>query len=234
LANHLARPSGLGPDAGSHRDSVAQGRQFDAGEPWVYVARIMVCLATLSGDVAVAAARKAIELNPNFAYGYSFLGVALAAAGDGAAAIAAVDHAVRLSPRDLLRDEFDLFYAFAYFQKGDYAKAAKFAASAASLRPGHAYPYRILAASSSLAGDQKRASGAVTDILALTPGFNLTAAAAQCVYAHDAVGYGSLTASVRPACPNEGVRPPKVELQSKWLTACCDSHQSAERSGHHA
>ncbi len=160
-------------------DSVAKGRQFDAGEPWVYVARIMVCLATLNGGEAVAAARKAIELNPNFAYGYSFLGVALATSGDGDAAIAAVDHAVRLSPRDLLRDEFDLFYAFAYFQKGDYAKAADFAASAASLRPGHAYPYRILAASSALAGDQKRAAGAVADILALTPGFNLHAAAAQ-------------------------------------------------------
>jgi TolB-like protein/class 3 adenylate cyclase len=121
-------------------DSVAKGRQFDAGEPWVYVARIMVCTATLNGGEAVAAARKAIELNPNFAYGYSFLGVALAASGDGDAAIAAVDHAVRLSPRDLLRDEFELFYAFAYFQKGDYAKAADFAAAAASLRPGHAYP----------------------------------------------------------------------------------------------
>jgi len=167
-------------------DSVAKGRQFDAGEPWVYVARIMVCLATLSGDEAVAAARTAIALNPNFAYGYSFLGVALAASGDGDAAIAAVDHAVRLSPRDLLRDEFELFYAFAHFQKGDYAKAADFAASAASLRPGHAYPYRILAASSALAGDQKRAVGAVADILALTPGFNLTAAAAQSVYVQDA------------------------------------------------
>ena len=92
---------------------------------------------------------------------------------------------MRLSPRDLLRDEFDLFYAFAYFQKGDYAKAADFAASAASLRPGHAYPYRILAASSALAGDQKRAAGAVADILALTPGFNLHAAAAQSVYVRD-------------------------------------------------
>jgi TolB-like protein/class 3 adenylate cyclase/tetratricopeptide (TPR) repeat protein len=166
-------------------DSVAKGRQFDAGEPWVYVARIMVCTATLNGGEAVAAARKAIELNPNFAYGYSFLGVALAASGDGDAAIAAVDHAVRLSPRDLLRDEFELFYAFAYFQKGDYAKAADFAAAAASLRPGHAYPYRILAASSALAGDQKRAAGAVADILALTPGFNLQAAVAQSVYVRE-------------------------------------------------
>jgi TolB-like protein/tetratricopeptide (TPR) repeat protein len=166
-------------------DSVAKGRQFDAGEPWVYVARIMVCMATLNGGEAVVAARKAIELNPNFAYGYSFLGVALATSGDGDAAIAAVDHAVRLSPRDLLRDEFDLFYAFAHFQKGDYAKAADFAASAASLRPGHAYPYRILAASSALAGDQKRAAGAVADILALTPGFNLHAATAQSVYVRE-------------------------------------------------
>ncbi len=166
-------------------DSVAKGRQFDTDEPWVYVARTMVCLATRNGVEGVAAGRKAIELNPNFAYGYSFLGAALATSGDGDAAIAAVDRAVRLSPRDLLRDEFDLFYAFAHFQKGDYARAADFAASAASLRPGHAYPYRMLAASSALAGDLQRAAAARADILALTPGLNLAQAASQNVYQRD-------------------------------------------------
>ena len=145
----------------------------------------MVCVATRNGGEGVAAARKAIELNPNFAYGYSFLGAALACSGDGAAGLAAVDRAVRLSPRDLLRDEFDLIYAFAHFQEGDYAKAADFAAAAASLRPGHAYPYRVLAASSALAGDGQRASAALADILALTPGFDLAQAASQNVYQRD-------------------------------------------------
>ncbi len=92
---------------------------------------------------------------------------------------------MRLSPRDLMRDEFELFYAFAHFQKGDYAKAADFAATAASLRPGHAYPYRILAASSALAGDRQRAAAAVTDMLALTPGFDLVQAVNQNVYQRD-------------------------------------------------
>jgi hypothetical protein len=91
-------------------------------EPWVYVERTMVCVATRNGGEGVAAARKAIELNPDVAYGSSFRGVALACSGDGVAAIAAVDRAVRLSPRDLLRDEFDLFYAFAHLRRGDYAR----------------------------------------------------------------------------------------------------------------
>lgn len=163
-------------------DSVTKGRQFDAGEPWVYVARTMLCVATRNGADGVAAARQAIDLNPNFAYGYSFLGAALATSGDGDAA---VDRAVRLSPPDLLRDEFDLFYAFAHFQRGDYARAADFAALAASLRPGHAYPYRMLAASSALAGDLQRAAAALADILSLTPGFNLAQAATQNVYQRD-------------------------------------------------
>jgi adenylate cyclase len=175
----------MGEAIATASDSFARGRQVDVDEPWVYVARTMVCVATRNGGEGVAAARKAIELNPNFAYGYSFLGAALASSGDGAAAIAAVDRAVRLSPRDLLRDEFDLFYAFAHFQKGDYAKAADFAAAAASLRPGHAYPYRVLAASSALAGDRQRASAALADILALTPGFDLAQAASQNVYQRD-------------------------------------------------
>ena len=165
-------------------DSVAKARQSDVGEPWVYVARIMVCMATRNGDEAVVAARKAIELNPNFAYGYSFLGVALASSGAGEAAIAALDRAVRLSPRDFLRDEFELFYAFAHFQKGEYAKAADFAASAASLRPGHAVPHRFLAASCALAGEQERAERALVDVLGLTPGFNLSSAEEQSIYVH--------------------------------------------------
>jgi adenylate cyclase len=163
-------------------DSVAKGRQFDADEPWVYVARVMVCVATRNGGEGVTAGRKAVELNPNFAYGYSFLGAALACSGDGDAALIAIDRAQRLSPRDLLHDEFDLFYAFAQFQKGDYARAADFAASAASLRPGHAYPYRMLAASSALVGDLQRATPALANILALTPGFNLAQAESQNVY----------------------------------------------------
>ena len=175
----------MGEAIATASDNVAKGRRIDVDEPWVYVARTMLCLATRNAGEGVAAARKAIELNPNFAYGYSFLGAALSTSGDGAAAIVAVDRAVRLSPRDLLRDEFDLFYAFAYFQKGDYAKAADFAAAAASLRPGHAYPYRVLAASSALAGDQPRASAALADILALTPGFDLAQAASQNVYQRD-------------------------------------------------
>ena len=169
----------------SASESVAKGRQFDADEPWIYVARIMVCMASLEGSEAVAAARKAVELNPNFAYGYSFLGVALATSGDGKAAISAIDRAVRLSPRDLLRDEFELFYGFAHFQMGNYAEAADYAASAISLRPGHAYPYRILAASSALAGDQERAVATIEEILGLTPGLNIALATMQSVFVPD-------------------------------------------------
>ena len=169
----------------SASESVAKGRQFDADEPWIYVARIMVCMASLEGSEAVAAARKAVELNPNFAYGYSFLGVALATSGDGKAAISAIDRAVRLSPRDLLRDEFELFYGFAHFQMGNYAEAADYAASAISLRPGHAYPYRILAASSALAGNQERAVATIEEILGLTPGLNIALATMQSVFVPD-------------------------------------------------
>jgi hypothetical protein len=42
-----------------------------------------------------------------------------------------------------------------------------------------------LAASSALAGDRQRASAALADILALTPGFDLAQAASQNVYQRD-------------------------------------------------
>ncbi len=175
----------MAPAIAKASDSVAKALQFDADEPWAYVARTILCVATRSLGDAIAAARKAIELNPNFAYGYSMLGAALALAGDGDAGLTAISRAVRLSPRDLLRDEFDLFYAFAYFQKGDYTKVADFAAEAATLRPGHAYPHIVLAASSALAGDQQRAAAALARVQALVPGFNLVVAANQNVYMQD-------------------------------------------------
>jgi tetratricopeptide (TPR) repeat protein len=114
--------------------------QFDADEPWAYVARTMLCIASRKGPEAIAAARKAVELNTNFAYGYSFLGAAHSLEGNSEAGLAAIAHAVRLSPRDMLRTDFDFFYAVAYFQKGNYQKASEHAVEAASLRPGHVMP----------------------------------------------------------------------------------------------
>ena len=169
----------------SASDSIAEAVRFDADEPWVYVARTMLCFASHKGPEAIAAARKSIELNPNFAYGYSFLGNAHSVSGDGDAGLAAIAHAVRLSPRDPLRNEFDLFYSAAYFQKGDYAKASEHAAEAASLRPGHAFVYMMLAASSALDGDQERAEAALGRLVALVPGFGLEAAATLNIYIRD-------------------------------------------------
>jgi tetratricopeptide (TPR) repeat protein len=114
-----------------------------------------------------------------------YLGIAHSNAGDGEAGLAAIAHAVRLSPRDLFRNEFDLFRAFAYFQIGDYAKAAEYAAEAASLRPGHAFVYLIEAARSALDGDQERAEMALGRLMALIPGFGLEAAATQIPYIRD-------------------------------------------------
>lgn len=175
----------MGPAINSAGDSIAKAAQFDAEEPWVHVARTMLCLASRKGPEAIAAARKSIELNPNFAYGYSFLGVALAVTGDGDAGLAAIARAVRLSPRDLLRDEFDLFYSAAYFQKGDYGKASEHAAEAASLRPGHAFAHMMEAASRALDGDQERAEAALGRLNSLVPGFNLEAAEIQNAYMRD-------------------------------------------------
>lgn len=165
--------------------NVAEALRFDADEPWAYVARTILYCASKKGPEAIAAAKKSVELNSNFAYGYLYLGIAHSNAGDGEAGLAAIAHAIRLSPRDLFRNEFDLFHALAYFQIGDYAKASEYATEAASLRPGHAFAYVIEAASSALDGDQKRAQTALGRIMTLIPGFGLEAAAFQIPYIRD-------------------------------------------------
>lgn len=157
-------------------DAAERAIRYDPDEPWAYIAWMFI--ATHMGDVdrVLSSARRAIDLNPNFALAHSFLGVAYALTGRGPQAFEWIEKARRLSPRDIFRDEFELHTSVAYFQIADYRKAAEFAAKASMPRPEHVYPRLVLAASYAHLGERDAARDEVSRIERLAPGFSVATA----------------------------------------------------------
>ena len=141
----------------------------DPGEPWAYLAHGFIAIAKWRDVEAVGAFRRAIDANPNFAYAHGLLGAAHAFGGRPDQAIESIDRGVRLSPRDIFGDEYQLYYAFAHFQAGRYAEAASAAQLAIQQRPRHPVLYIMAAASYGLAGEAEKAKSAITQLTDLVP-----------------------------------------------------------------
>jgi hypothetical protein len=77
---------------------------------------------------------------------------------------------VRLSPRDIFGEEYQLYYAFAHFQAGRYAAAASAVQLAIQQRPEHPVLYIMAAASNGLAGEIDKATRAIARLRDLVPG----------------------------------------------------------------
>ena len=135
---------------------IARSRD-DPQEPWAYLAHGFVAMAKQRNSDAVDAFSRAIDASPNFAYAHGLLGSAHSAGGRPDQAIECIDRGVRLSPRDIFGDEYQLYYAFAHFQAGRYAEAASAAQRAIQQRPGHPVLYIMAAASYGLAGETEKA-----------------------------------------------------------------------------
>src|SRR5262249_4226898 len=74
--------------------------QLDDSDPWAHLALGYVAWMMARTDDAKQEYQRAIDLNPNFAAAYGYLGWALAAAGRTDEAIALSEQAIRMSPHD--------------------------------------------------------------------------------------------------------------------------------------
>jgi len=146
----------------------------DPGEPWAYLARGFIAIAKRRDSEAVDAFSRAIDISPNFAYAHGLLGAAHAFGGRPDHAIECIDRGVRLSPRDIFGEEYQLYYAFAHFQAGRYAEAGAAAQLAIQQRPGHPVLYIMAAASYGLAGETEKAGRAITQLTDLVPNISAT------------------------------------------------------------
>jgi TolB-like protein/Tfp pilus assembly protein PilF len=148
---------------------IAQAMAADNDELWPHLAQGMVAFATRDNALAVATLTRALAISPNSVNAYGLLGIAHAFGGRSAEAIACIDHAVRLSPRDTFLSDFELYYAFAHFQGARYERALQFAQQAHRMRPGHPYPLLLGAACAGQLGESEIGTRLLGKLRAVLP-----------------------------------------------------------------
>jgi TolB-like protein/DNA-binding winged helix-turn-helix (wHTH) protein len=121
---------------------------------------------------AVAELEATIELNPSFAQGYFALAFALVWCGREDEAIALLEQAVELSPRDPHLWTFYNARAFAHFSLGELKSAAFFARKGTRTPNATYWPFASLAASLGLLGEQDEAEAAAAELLERKPGYS--------------------------------------------------------------
>ena len=120
---------------------------LNSDNPLAYVALAWFYIITSRAEESVAAAVRALELDPNFAMAQGSMALALAAYGEADAAIDAANKALRGSPRDPLRWAWFQAIANAHFAAGRYGEAYDFATQTARLKPGWLGCHLVMAAS---------------------------------------------------------------------------------------
>jgi len=125
-------------------------------------------------EEAISLAERAVALNPNSAVAWRQGGYALIYAGRPEAALAYLERAVRLSPRDARAEDVWAGIALALIQLVRDKEAVAAARKATHGNPNSATACRTLAASLALTGQLDEARAAIRRLLAIDPSCTLT------------------------------------------------------------
>ena len=124
--------------------------------------------------------RRAIDLNPNFAAAYGYLGFTLAMAGQSDEAITQLERAIHMSPHDPQNAIFNVALAVAHFLESRYPEAVSFARKAVQERDGITSGHRIYIASLSQAGQIEEARLALQHLRELMPNISIAWRITRC------------------------------------------------------
>ncbi|MCH7778827.1 MAG: tetratricopeptide repeat protein [Gemmatimonadetes bacterium] len=125
-------------------------------------------------DMAISKVEEAIGLNPNDAMSHYFLGSVLRRAGRAKEAIPHIDHAMRLSPRDIFLTGMLTDRAFVLFDLERYEEALEWARRARLSPNPRTMTFALFAAVLSKLGQQDEARAAVNDLSTHAPGMSCT------------------------------------------------------------
>ncbi len=164
----------MGRALGAGKTLIARALAADNEELWPYLAQGMVAFATRDNDLAVTTLRRAVALSPNSVNAHGLLGVAHAFGGRSHEALACIDYAQRLSPRDTFLSDFPLYCAFARFQEGNYQRGLQSAQEAHRARPGHPYPLLLGAACAGHCGDLELGAALIAELRTVVPMLSAT------------------------------------------------------------
>jgi len=147
--------------------------ELDDGDPWAHFALGYVAYMSRRTDDAKQEYQRAIDLNPNFAAAYGYLGWALASAGRTDEGIVFSEQAIRMSPHDPQNVIFNNALAVANYLAGRYTEAVNFARKAVQQRDGMTSGHRILIASLAKADQLDEARATLRRLKELQPNVSI-------------------------------------------------------------
>lgn len=114
-----------------------------------------------------------MDLNPNFATAYGYLGWALVFDGQSAEATHYFQQALRMSPHDPLKAFFYSGTCVAHYFAHRYDEAVTWGRKALSERPGFTAAHRILCASLAQAGREQETAAAMARLREVQPNISI-------------------------------------------------------------
>ena len=164
-------------------DYARRSVEMDPGDAWTQALWAVAASLLGDGEDMLRTARRAVELNPSLAPGRLMLGWALGGAGQAAEAIAEVEIALRLSPRDEhLWAAYDTL-SLVHFWAGNQQKAIQAERKALQLRPQYAFGYISLGACYGSLGQIDAGRAALDEALRLQPNLTMKFILSQYVFA---------------------------------------------------
>jgi tetratricopeptide (TPR) repeat protein len=154
-------------------DAAQRAVRLDMENPWAHLALGHVHRQRLELQDAVAEFQNAIELNPNFAFAHTHLGLALCFLGRSDEAMAELDMAERLNPRDFQAGLNSIGRAIACFIAGRYGEGVEFAKKAVRQSPDTAGAHHMVVVNSALSGAVAEARSALQALKRLEPDLSL-------------------------------------------------------------
>jgi tetratricopeptide (TPR) repeat protein len=162
----------LGKARGEAETAVA----LDAMDAWAHTALCFCHAFARQYENALAAGRRATELNPSLAMGHSLFGGALMLDGQSREAIASIKRAVRISAKDPMLFAWLSQLGFAHYMVRDYMKAVELTTRAVQEAPHNPPAQRNHACVLAQLGRTEEARTALAQFLKLSPGFTAEAA----------------------------------------------------------
>ena len=162
-------------EAREAHDVVARALDAEPEHPLALAVDGLIC-AYVQQDLDAAGRRysQALEASPSESLAWLFSSALHAYHGEGAAAGAAADRALALSPLDPLRYYYLTFAATAQLAAGDYTQALQLARESLRANVTHVPAYRNLAIAQVLSGDEAGARDTVKRLRELDPALTVT------------------------------------------------------------
>jgi TolB-like protein/Flp pilus assembly protein TadD len=147
--------------------------ELDNEDPWAHLALGYVAFMERRTENTVREYMRAIELNPNFATAYGYLGWALVFDGQSDKALEYFQQAIRMSPHDPLIAFFYSGTGVAHYFARRYDDAIEWTGKAIAERPGFTAAHRIHCASLAQAGKMEETCIAVAKLKELQPNISI-------------------------------------------------------------